>query len=157
MFTSGFNYSHEYTVQRFQYKMFHNIRVPPTFISHLYQEMFRDTSLVYFRFQLVRNTQFKGYNIKCSTTLEYLPPLSPTYTKKCLEVHRFFTSGFNYSHRSVGRGGSRGSLEPPFWPPKDYIYTAIVHFKFPTGPPVSLLLRITAVQASLVACTRVCS
>ena len=26
--------------------------------------------------------------------------------------------------RPVGRGGSRGSLEPPFWPPKDFIYTA---------------------------------
>ena len=28
-------------------------------------------------------------------------------------------------YRPVGRGGSRGSLEPPFWPPKDFIYTAI--------------------------------
>ena len=66
----------------------------------------------------------------------------------------------SYSHlsRPVGRGGSRGSLEPPFWPPKDFIYTAIVHFKCPTGPLVgSLLLRITAVQASLVAAMRVCS
>ena len=54
--------------------------------------------------------------------------------------------------RPVGRGGSRGSLEPPFWPPKDFIYTTIVHFKCPTvgGPLVSLLLRITAVQARLV-------
>ena len=35
--------------------------------------------------------------------------------------------------RSVGRGGSRGSLEPPFWAPKDFIYIAlIVHFKCPT-------------------------
>ena len=75
--------------------MLHNFRVPPTFISHLYQEMFRDTLLVYFRFQLVWNTQFKGYNIKCSTALEYLPPSSPTYTKECLEVHRLFTLGFN--------------------------------------------------------------
>ena len=45
------------------------------------------------------------------------------------------------------------SSEPPFWPPKDF--ALIVHFKCPTvgnGPPVvSLLLRITAVQASLVA------
>ena len=53
--------------------------------------------------------------------------------------------------RPIGRGGSRGSLEPPFWPPKDFTYTAIVHFKCPTGPLVSLLLRITAVQASLAA------
>ena len=58
-----------------------------------------------------------------------------------------------------GGGGVRGGspLEPPFWPPKDFIYTAIVHFKCPTGPLVSLLLRITAVQASLVAVMRVCS
>ena len=35
--------------------------------------------------------------------------------------------------RPVGRGGSGGSLERPFWPPKDFIYTAIVHFKCPTG------------------------
>ena len=56
--------------------------------------------------------------------------------------------------RPVGRGGGGGvrggSLEPPFWPPKDFIDTAIVHFKYPTGPLVSLLLRITAVQARLV-------
>ena len=32
------------------------------------------------------------------------------------------------------QGGVRGgSLEPPFWPPKDFIYTALtVHFKCPT-------------------------
>ena len=60
------------------------------------------------------------------------------------------------ARRQVGGGGGGGSLEPPFWPPKDFIYTAIVHFKCPTGPLVSLLLRI-AVQASLVAATRVCS
>ena len=55
-------------------------------------------------------------------------------------------------NRPVGRGGGGvrgGSLEPHFWAPKDFIYTAIVHFKCPTGPLVSLLLRITAVQASL--------
>ena len=61
---------------------------------------------------------------------------------------------FAWPNRPVGRGGSRGSLEPPFWPPKDFIYTAIVHFKCPTGPLVSLLLRITAVQARLVAAMR---
>ena len=34
--------------------------------------------------------------------------------------------------RSRG-GGFGGSLEPPFWPPKDTIYTALtVHFKCPT-------------------------
>ena len=28
--------------------------------------------------------------------------------------------------RPIGRGGGlRSSLEPPFWPPKDFIYTAI--------------------------------
>ena len=52
--------------------------------------------------------------------------------------------------RPVGRGG--GGFEgvrsnPSFGPQK----TAIVHFKCPTGPLVSLLLRITTVQASLVA------
>ena len=46
-----------------------------------------------------------------------------------------------------GGGGVRGgSLEPPFWPPKDFIYTAIAHFKCPVmknldppenGPPSS--------------------
>ena len=65
--------------------------------------------------------------------------------------------GMVQAHRQGG-GGSRASLEPPFWPPKEFIYTAIVHFKCPTGPlVVSLLLRITAVQASLVAALRVCS
>jgi len=34
------------------------------------------------------------------------------------------------------------------------MYTAIVHFKCPTSPLVSLLLRITALQASLVAAMR---
>ena len=35
--------------------------------------------------------------------------------------------------RWQGGGGSRGSLEPPFWSPKDFIYTALtVHFKCPT-------------------------
>ena len=57
-----------------------------------------------------------------------------------------------------GGGGSRGFTRIPLWPPKDFINTAIVHFKCPTGPlVVSLLLRITAVQASLVAVMRVCS
>ena len=42
-------------------------------------------------------------------------------------------------------------------PPKDFIYTAIVHFKCPTGTLVLLLLRITAIQATLVAAMRVCS
>ena len=68
--------------------------------------------------------------------------------------HLSFTTTYS---RPVGRGVRGGSLEPPFWPPKDFIYTAIVHFKCPTGPLVSLLLRITAVQARLVAAMRVCS
>ena len=59
--------------------------------------------------------------------------------------------------RPVGRGGSRGFVRTPFWLPKDFICTAIVHFKCPTGPLVLLLLRITAVQASLVAAMWVCS
>ena len=52
----------------------------------------------------------------------------------------------NQARRQGGFEGVRG-----------VIYTAIVHFKSPTGPLVSLLLRITAVQASLVAATQVCS
>ena len=55
------------------------------------------------------------------------------------------------------QGGFEGFARTPFWPPKDSIYTAMVHFKCPTGSLVSLLLRITAVQGSLVAATRVCS
>ena len=73
------------------------------------------------------------------------PPPSSVFSIFCLMI-------LFCLFRPVGRGGgSRGLLEPPFWPPKDFIYTAIVHFKCPTGPLVSLLLRITAVQASLVA------
>ena len=35
--------------------------------------------------------------------------------------------------RPVGRGGSRGFERIPFWPPEDFIYTALtVHFKCPT-------------------------
>ena len=62
-------------------------------------------------------------------------------------------------HRAVGRGGVRGgSLEPPFSPPKDlYSYTSKLYIlnilPFKSGTLVSLLLRITAVQTSLVAAT----
>ena len=60
--------------------------------------------------------------------------------------------------RPIGRGGSRGFARTPCWPPKHFIYTTIVHFKCPTGPlVVSLILRITAVQPSLVVAMRVCS
>ena len=60
--------------------------------------------------------------------------------------------------RPIGRGGSRGFARTPCWPPKHFIYTTIVQFKCPTGPlVVSLILRITAVQPSLVAAMRVCS
>ena len=56
------------------------------------------------------------------------------------------------------QGGIWGSSsEPPFWPPKDFMYTAKLHIlsilPFESGPLVSLLLRITAVQTSLVAAT----
>ena len=68
----------------------------------------------------------------------------------------FCHSKFSYTTetRPVGRGGSRGFAQTPLLAPKDFIYTAIVHFKCRTGPLVSLLLRITAVQASLVVVSR---
>ena len=48
------------------------------------------------------------------------------------------------------QGGFEGFRSNPPLAPKDFIYTAIVHFKCRTSPLVSLLLRITAVQASLI-------
>ena len=52
------------------------------------------------------------------------------------------------------QGGFEGFRSNPPLAPKDFIYTAIVHFKCRTSPLVSLLLRITAVQASLIVVSR---
>ena len=41
--------------------------------------------------------------------------------------------GYVTFHRHIGRGGGGGrfirggSLEPPFWPPKDFIHTTNLH------------------------------
>ena len=57
--------------------------------------------------------------------------------------------------RPVGRGGSRGFERTHLLTSKRfYIHLQTVHFSYPTiCPLVSLLLRITAVQTSLVAAT----
>ena len=39
-------------------------------------------------------------------------------------------SCYNQAHRQGGVRG--GSLEPPFWPPKDIMHRLAVHFKYPT-------------------------
>ena len=58
-----------------------------------------------------------------------------------------------------GGGGVRGgSLEPSFWPPKDFIYTVnciLSSLSFENGPVVSLLSRIATVQTNLVAATEI--
>ena len=66
--------------------------------------------------------------------------------------------------RPVGRGGSRGFARTPLLElQKIFMYTSKLHIlsilPLESGPLVSLLLRITAVQTSLVAATvvRVCS
>ena len=51
-----------------------------------------------------------------------------------------------------------GSLEPTFWPPKGFIYAAYKLYilsvlPFESGPLISLLLRVTAIQTSLVTAT----
>ena len=79
-----------------------------------------------------------------------------------LKIDKYSTD--EYFIRPVGRGVRGGSLELPFWPPKDFIYTCfnciyiLSALLLESGPlVVSQLLRITAVQASLVAAMRVCS
>ena len=60
--------------------------------------------------------------------------------------------------RHVGRGSSMGFERTPlFGPLNDFMFTSKLHIisilSFETVPLVSLLLRITAVQTSLVAAT----
>ena len=77
---------------------------------------------------------------------------TPTYLHTVLQ-----DVGDRRSSRAVGRGGSRGFARTPLSPPKDFIYTSKLYIlsalPFTSGPLVSLLLRITAVQTSLVAAT----
>jgi len=63
------------------------------------------------------------------------------------------------THRPVGRGIRGGTLEPPFWPPKDFIYTAQLYIlsvlPFEIGPVAWMLLRITAVHTTSSECARI--
>ena len=70
-----------------------------------------------------RNSQIKRSEALIPISLKPNSPLSSLLTKQA---------------RRQG-GGSRGSSKPPFWPPRDFIYTAIVYFKcLPAGPKISI-------------------
>ena len=70
---------------------------------------------------------------------------------------------YSQARRQGGFEGVRSNPPPPFWPPKEYIALLYILSALPleSGPllalVVSLLLRITAVQASLVVAMWDCS
>ena len=55
------------------------------------------------------------------------------YCGRCTSKESTTLARVGLEYRPVGIGVQGGSSEPPFWPPKDFIYTALtVHFKCPT-------------------------
>ena len=55
------------------------------------------------------------------------------YCGRCTSKESTTLARVGLEYRPVGIGVRGGSSEPPFWPPKDFIYTALtVHFKCPT-------------------------